>query len=491
MLTNTTSGVGLCCLALSSLLGNKVSFPNTPQYTSSLTSYFSQQNSNLHPLCVVSPTTPADISTAITSITTTSKFLPPNANSQSQCHFALRSGGHTTFGGASNINNGITFDLSALNSTVVSDDRTTVSVGVGATWGDVYTYLEPLGLAVAGGRAAQVGVGGLTLGGGISYFSPRYGWTCDTVAAFEVVLSNGTIIHVTDAENPDLAVALRGGGSNFGVITRVELRAFEQGPVWGGSVYYSLETVDAQLRAFSELNGGGDGDGYDEFASLITSFGYAAGTGAGVVNSIVYTREEERPAVFEKFFEMPVVDSSMRVAGMREIAEEQGSFSPDGRRQMMVVTTHGSTVSMLNATYLRWNSSLASIEAVPGIVWSISLEPLPPSIYARAPRKNSLGLGDGTEPLVVTLLSASWDDEADDARVEDAARGLFQGIEQDARRLDSYEPFVYLNYAAEWQDPVASYGRESVEKLQRVSRDVDPKAVFRTNMPGGFKIPEQ
>ncbi|KAL4998711.1 hypothetical protein BDV10DRAFT_194239 [Aspergillus recurvatus] len=477
--------VGVCCLALSSLLGPKVSFPYTDPYITSVHSYFSQQNAALRPLCVVSPADANDVATAIASITRTSSLL--NTEDKLQCRFAVRSGGHTSLvGGASNIQNGITIDLSALNSIRLSDDQTTASVGVGATWGEVYAYLDPLNLSVAGGRAAQVGVGGLTLGGGISYHSPRYGWTCDTVSEFEIVLPNGTIVHATEEEHPDLMIALRGGSGNFGIVTNTNLRKFEQGPVWGGQVYYPLDTIDDQLRAFEGFN---IAEGYDEYASLITSFGYAGGKGAGVVNSIVYTKEEEYPEVFEEFFEMPSAYSTMRVARMRDISTEQGSFQPNGNRQLNTVITHGSTVNMLNATYLRWKSSLPAIEDVRGIVWSISLEPLPPAIYARAPAKNAFGLSDTTGPQVVTLLSVSWEDEADDERVQNTARALLEGIEEDARRLDSYVPFLYLNYAADWQDPIASYGKRSIEMLRRVSRDVDPKGVFRGGMPGGFKIP--
>lgn len=61
-------------------------------------------------------------------------------------------------------------------------------MGAGASWLDVYKYLDPYGVTVAGGRNGAVGVGGLTLGGGISYFAPRVGWTCDTVSNFEVSL---------------------------------------------------------------------------------------------------------------------------------------------------------------------------------------------------------------------------------------------------------------------------------------------------------------
>jgi FAD/FMN-containing dehydrogenase len=88
--------------------------------------------------------------------------------------------------GFANINGSITIDMTALSSLTISDDHTVVRVGSGATWLDIYTYLDPLGLSVAGGRNGLVGVGGLTLGGGISYFAPRVGWACDNVANFEV-----------------------------------------------------------------------------------------------------------------------------------------------------------------------------------------------------------------------------------------------------------------------------------------------------------------
>ncbi|OOO09330.1 FAD linked oxidase domain-containing protein [Aspergillus oryzae] len=472
----TNTSVATCCLALIGALGKKVSFPNSQPYNDSINTYFSQQNSNLHPLCIVSPTTAQDVSTAIKIINST----PETPN------FAIRSGGHAPFTGASNIANGITLDLRGLNSIKVSPDRTTASIGVGATWGDVYPHLDQLGLSVAGGRAGQVGVGGLTTGGGISYFSPRYGWTCDTVTNFEVVLANGTIVNANEHENPELLIALRGGSNNFGVVTRVDLKTFEQGPIWGGTVYHSVDTYQEQLEAFAGVN---SAEGYDEYASLITSFGYSA-QGKAVVNSIVYTKAEENPVVYRPFMAIPKLYSTVRIAGLHEIAMEQGSFSKVDKRQLTVVTTHGSTLPMLTAVYQHWDSSLESVEGIPGMVWAISLEPLPPAIYARNASRNTLGLADASGSLVVTLLSATWDDESDDEEVEKAARELFDNIDNDARKLGVYEPFVYLNYAAPWQDPISSYKSKNVQLLKRVSQDVDPKRVFQTNVPGGFKLPK-
>ncbi|KAL4802130.1 putative oxidoreductase [Aspergillus unguis] len=473
-----SSGTGACCLALSSVLGDKVSFPKTSEYNASL-NYFSQQNANFQPACIVSPTESEDVSTAISILTS------PKSTHQSKCQFAIRSGGHASQVGVSNINGGVTFDLSRLNTLHLSDDRTALSAGAGATWGEVYAFLDSQRLSAAGGRANQVGVGGLTVGGGISYYGPRYGWTCDTVTEFEVVLAGGKVIKANKHENPDLLTALRGGGNNFGIVTKVTLNVFEQGPIWAGSVYYSVDTIDDQLRAFEKLN---DANGYDEYASLITSFGFATGRTA-IVNSIVYTKAEENPKVYEPFTDIPSLMSTVHVRSMQDMSIEQGSFSPDGNRQKDVVITHGTSFDMLKAVYNRWNASRSVVEGISGLSWSISLEPLPPAIYARNLHSNSLGLDDTSGALVITLLAATWSDAADDAKIEKAARDLFDGIEEDARRLKMYHPFKYMNYAAEYQDPIASYGKESVEFLKKVRREYDPHGVFHKDVPGGFKIP--
>lgn len=103
-----------------------------------------------------------------------------------QCKFAVKSGGHAAFAGASNIDSGVTIDLINLNQIVLSDDQTQASIGAGNVWYDVYTALQPKNVTVIGGRVSAIGVGGLTLGGGISFFSSQHGWACDNVNSYEV-----------------------------------------------------------------------------------------------------------------------------------------------------------------------------------------------------------------------------------------------------------------------------------------------------------------
>lgn len=112
----------------------------------------------------------------------------------------------------------------------------------------------------------------------------------------------------------------------------MDLQAFELGPIWGGMVFYPLSTIDQHLKAFVDLN---SADTYDEYASLITSFGFSADEGSAVVNSIEYTNPVENPPVFHALMEIPSLYSTMRISNMTDIATEQGSFLINGKRSVL------------------------------------------------------------------------------------------------------------------------------------------------------------
>ncbi|RYP58942.1 hypothetical protein DL769_008747 [Monosporascus sp. CRB-8-3] len=473
------AGIVRTCLALSALLGErKVAVPGSSTYNLSLDSYFSAQQSAIHPACIVSPETAQDVSATVAWLTT-------KGNS---CHFAVRSGGHTSWAGASNIAGGVVIDLRTLGTVELSADKSTVLVGAGATWDAVYAKLDPLGLSVNGGRAAGVGVGGLTLGGGISYFSPRYGWTCDVVSNFQVVLADGRIVDANATSNPDLFVALKGGNNNFGIVTRIDLATFEQGLIWAGTVYNALSSVDDIIAEFVKLN---SRDAYDEYASFITTFGYSQAQGMAVIsNQLEYTKEVENPPIYKGYLSQPSLRNTAQLMNMTTLAKATAALQPVNARALYRVSTLVSTAAVLKAAFNHWNASVPAITSVSNIVWALVLEPLPPAIYARSARYNALGLADRTEPLVVVLLSTTWSDARDDQHVAEAANALMDAVNQEARQLGAFDPYVYLDYAGQHQDPIASYGAESVNRLRQVRQRVDPKEVFTFQVPGGYKIPD-
>ncbi len=129
-----------------------MSLPNTTAYVQEQV-YWSQQQSETQPACRFTPVSANEVSAAVKEIRL------------SKCPFAVKSGGHACFIGASNSQGGITIDLEKLSTIEVSFDRKTTRLGSGNHWSDVYSRLETLGLAVTGGRNGDIGVGGLTLGG--------------------------------------------------------------------------------------------------------------------------------------------------------------------------------------------------------------------------------------------------------------------------------------------------------------------------------------
>lgn len=161
---------------------------------------------------------------------------------------AVRSGGHSGAGHGT-VDGGIVIDLRELAGIVVDAETSAVWVGGGATAGAVLEAAAEHGLVVPFGDAASVGVGGLTTGGGVGYLSRQYGLTIDSLAAAEMVLADGRIVVTDQTQEPDLFWAIRGGGGNFGVVTRFLFRAIPLIEVTGGMLV--LPATAATIAGFA------------------------------------------------------------------------------------------------------------------------------------------------------------------------------------------------------------------------------------------------
>lgn len=159
-------------------------------------------------------------------------------------------------------------------------------------------------------------------------------------------------------------------------------------------------------------------------------------------------------------------------------------------RQASATLTISPTIAAINATVRAWESSLPSVRGIPGLVWAIGFDPLPSGLYARHAHANALGLGDRDgKPLLIAQLTMTWRDPADDNLIDVTSKDLIATAKRDVRALGALDPFLYVHYAAAWQDPFMGYGEASLEKLRRVRQKYDPKRVFTDLVPGGFKIP--
>ena len=165
---------------------------------------------------------------------------------------AVRGGGHSVpgFGTA---DGAIVADLSPMQAVGVDDAARTATAGGGVTWGRFNDVTGAHGLATTGGIVSTTGIAGLTLGGGIGYLGRAYGLSCDNLLSARVVTADGSRLTASEAENPDLFWALRGGGGNFGVVTEFTYRLHEVGEVLVGLMFFELADGPAVYRFFDDM----------------------------------------------------------------------------------------------------------------------------------------------------------------------------------------------------------------------------------------------
>ncbi|OBT86620.1 hypothetical protein VE02_04430 [Pseudogymnoascus sp. 03VT05] len=476
-LGTVVSSTNTCCSLLQSSLGSKITFPGQPPYNNTITTYWSL-TSPLSPSCILLPTHPTDLSVALSLFST-----------HPSCHYAIKGGGHNPAPGFSSISRGVTIDMSALSTIEINADHSIAKVGAGAKWLSVYRFLDPLGVAVAGGRNGDVGVGGLLLGGGIAHFSPRVGWACDNVVGFEVILANGTLTNANRTSHPSLFLALKGGATNFGIITRFDISTFPQGGIASSLVVNDISQRGPVLKAFTDIVEAPGG--FDVYASLVTSLLYTSTTKMWkIINIVAYTKPVAQPAVFKELLSIPSATNStpLAITSLAELADE-AETAPSN--QIMATATFKSSLPLMLQFYDLANTYFTTFNPAGGITWLLTFEPLVaamvPSSQNKSNKENVLGLGPWDKGFIL-LLSASWADTASTKAVQEATRHVMSLLESCAEEKGLLLKFQYLNYAAAYQSPLESYGEENLEFMRGVSRKYDPKRVFQKQVPGGFKL---
>jgi FAD/FMN-containing dehydrogenase len=165
---------------------------------------------------------------------------------------AVRCGGHS-FPGFSTCDDGVVLDLSWMNQVVIDPLERRAVVAGGAQLGHLDRAAALHGLVTPAGVVSHTGAAGLTLGGGMGWLSRRMGLTIDSLVGAEVCLADGRVVFASEAEEPELFWGLRGGGGNFGVVTRFVFRLHQLGPILVGSWTYPSTQTGAVLERYSEL----------------------------------------------------------------------------------------------------------------------------------------------------------------------------------------------------------------------------------------------
>jgi len=165
---------------------------------------------------------------------------------------SVKGGGHNVAGNAVN-DGGLVIDLSQMRGVHVDPSTQTVRAEGGATWGEADRETQLFGLAVPGGVVSTTGIAGLTLHGGVGHLRRKYGLSIDNLLSVDIVTADGRLRRASATENEDLFWAVRGAGSNFGVVTSFEFRAHPVGPmVMVGAVFYPQDDGRTVLPAWRD-----------------------------------------------------------------------------------------------------------------------------------------------------------------------------------------------------------------------------------------------
>lgn len=162
-------------------------------------------------------------------------------------------GGHGVTGSAV-VDAGLCVDLREMRTIEVDHEASTARVGGGCTWAEVDAATQEHGLALTGGRMSSTGVAGLALGSGSGWLERTFGYTCDSLLEAEVVVADGRVVTASQDENPDLFWGLRGGGGNFGIVTRFTFNLHPLGPiVLGGMLMYPAAMAGDLVRFWRDF----------------------------------------------------------------------------------------------------------------------------------------------------------------------------------------------------------------------------------------------
>ncbi|KAF8253582.1 FAD-binding domain-containing protein [Wilcoxina mikolae CBS 423.85] len=470
---NAWTTIGMLVLWL--LFPELAYYPGTPQYTATQQINWSLR-ARLPAALTFIPETSDDISKALPVL---SFFSVP---------FAIRSGGHTPYPGASSSDGGVLVSLEKFTQLSLSADKKIVSVGPGNRWVNVYDYLQPQGVLAVGGRVPPVGVGGLITGGGNSYFSNRYGMACDMVQSFEVVLANGTIFTVSAKKNPDLFKALKGGSNNFGIVTKFNLYTVPSpNGVWGGVTAYTPDKYPKLAKALENYQT--KWQIQDPDAAMIQNIFFAQGGALQAWSSILFHATTDNPVSLQEWKDVgPVADTTKHTTLPALVREVYASAENQTLRQDFRTLTIGVSSSLYLDITTLFSKAYTPIASVPGLQVTLTFQPMGVSIFEAGEKKGGNVLGVKHIAQTWIDLTPAWSNEADDKKVLAVGKKFLDDVAKMAEKRGLLYDYLFLNDAAKDQNVIASYGKKQVRFLKSVSARYDPEQVFQ-KLVGGFKLP--
>jgi FAD/FMN-containing dehydrogenase len=381
---------------------------------------------------------------------------------------AVRSGGHS-WAGHSVSEGGIVLDLRDLRELDIDVEHRTAWAGAGLTAREFTEAAGAYGLAMSFGDNGSVGIGGITLGGGVGFLARKHGLTIDNLLAAEIVTADGRILHADAASHPDLFWAIRGGGGNFGVVTRFQFRLHPVDAIVGGMLFLPAtpETIAGFIAAADAAP-----DALTTIANVMPAppmpFLSEAHHGQLIIFAFMCYAGDgeagERALAPFRSLAAPIADRVRPTRYPEMYLPEEPDYHPRAVARTMFLNTVNRDVAQRIVDYLAASDAPVRVATLRVLGGAVARVPVEATAYAHR-----------QSPIMVNL-AASYE-----MAEEQTARQLW--LEQFAADLDQGNPAAYVNFLSdEGPERVrAAYPGATWERLAAVKRRYDPSNLFRLN----------
>ena len=381
---------------------------------------------------------------------------------------AVRSGGHSV-AGHSTTDGGIVLDLSEMKNLEIDVERRTAWAQTGLTAGEYTTAAGAQGLATGFGDTGSVGIGGITLGGGVGYLVRKHGLTIDDLISAEVVTADGELLRVDAERHPDLFWAIRGGGGNFGVATRFQFRLHEVSTILGGMLI--LPATPEAIASFVA-----EADAAPEELSTIANVMTAPPMpflppevhGRHIIMALVCyagsTDAGERAIAPFRTLAQPIADMVKPMPYPEIYPPEEDDYHPVASARTMFVETIDQSVAQTIVDHLQASSAQMAVTQIRVLGGAMARVPAEATAFAHRSSRIMVNVAALYERPVEAALHEPW--------VTDFAKALRQG-----------DGGAYVGFLGEEGEARIreAYPGATWERLAAIKRRYDPTNIFRLN----------
>lgn len=387
---------------------------------------------------------------------------------ESGLELAVRSGGHST-AGHSVTDGGIVLDLREMRKLEIDAERRTAWAETGLTAGEYTAAAGAHGLATGFGDTGSVGIGGITLGGGVGFLARKYGLTIDDLLAAEIVTADGQLHHVDATNEPDLFWAIRGGGGNFGVATRFQFRLHEVPQIVGGMLI--LPATPETVASFIA-----EAEAAPEELTIIANVMVAPPMpflpadlhGQLIILALVcYAGDaeagERAMAPFRKMAK-PLADMVRPMSYPELYQPEEEEFHPTAAGQTLFMDSFDRSTAETILDYLQRSDALMRVAQLRVLGGAVARVPVEATAFAHRQRRIMTN--------VATFYQGPQERQEREAWVAAFAEALRQG-----------DTAAYVNFLGD-EGPARTrdaYPGAAWERLVAIKRRYDPENLFRLN----------